>query len=59
MIPVETALSGVKWSKLWLDSTYALYWIMNRGEWKKFVRHRVNEILKLSEKGDWSYCPGE
>ena len=32
---------------------------MNHGEWKQFVRHRVNEILKLSEKGDWSHCPGE
>ena len=30
---------------------------MNRGEWKQFVKHRVNEILKLSDKGDWRYCP--
>ena len=62
MSNVETALShqaGVKRSRLWLDSMTALHWIMNRGEWKQFVRHRVNEILKLSEKGDWSHCPGE
>ena len=62
MSNVETALShqvGVKWSRLWLDCMTALQWIMNPGEWKQFIRHRVNEILKLSEKGDWSHCPGE
>ena len=62
MSTVEKALShqaGVKRSRLWLDSMTALFWIMNRGEWKQFVRHRVNEVLKLSEKGDWSHCPGE
>ena len=32
---------------------------MNRGEWKQFVRHRVNEIFKSSIKSDWSYCPSE
>ena len=49
----ETALShqaGVKRSRLWLDSMTVLHWIMNHGEWKQFVRHRVNEILKLSVK---------
>ena len=62
MSNVETALShqaGVKRSRLWLDSMTALHWIMNRGEWKQFVRHRVNEILKLNEKEDWSHCPVE
>ena len=43
----------------WLDSKTALCWIQNRGEWKQFVRHRVNEILKLSEKHEWRHCPGE
>ena len=34
-------------TKFWLDSMTALYWIMNKGEWKQFVHHhRVNEILK-------------
>jgi hypothetical protein len=32
----------------WLDSKTALCWIINRGEWKQFVRYRVNEILNLS-----------
>ena len=45
-------------TKFWLDSMTALYWIMNRGEWKQFVHHRVNEILKLTNKGDWGHCPG-
>ena len=45
--------------KLWSDSTTALYWMKNQGEWKQFVRHRVNEILQLSVKSDWKHCPGE
>ena len=42
--------------RFWLDSKTALSWIQNRGEWKQFVRHRVNEILRLTAKEDWSYC---
>ena len=60
MVSVKGALAlerCVKRSKLWLDSQTALFWIMNRGEWKQFVKHRVNEILKLSDKRDWRYCP--
>ena len=34
----------------WLDSKTALCWINNKGEWKQFVSHRVNEILKLARK---------
>ena len=45
--------------RYWLDSSTALCWIQNRGEWKKFVRHRVNEILKLTNKEHWGHCPGE
>ena len=62
MVNVEGALvsqQGVKRSKLWLDSQTALFWIMNRGEWKQFVKHRVNEILKVSDKGDWRYFPSQ
>ena len=43
----------------WLDSKTALCWIYNKGEWKQFVRHRVNEILSLSRKKGWSCCPGD
>ena len=42
----------VQQTKRWSDSMTALYWIMNRGDWKQFVRHRVNEILKSSSKSD-------
>ena len=35
----------------------ALYWIVNHGEWKQFVLRRVNEILRLTNKGDWGHCP--
>ena len=44
---------------LWLDSKTALWWIANNGEWKQFVRHRVNEILKVTKKDEWAHCPGE
>ena len=44
---------------LWLDSKTALHWINNAGEWKQFVRHRVNEILQLTKKGQWRHCPGD
>ena len=43
----------------WLESSTALCWIQNRGEWKQFVRHRVNEILKLRNKEHWGHCPGK
>ena len=36
----------------------ALYWINNAGEWKQFVRNRVDEILRLSDKSQWHHCPG-
>ena len=40
----------------WLDSMTALYWVKNRGEWKQFVSHRVNEILKLTKREEWGHC---
>ena len=32
--------------------------IANNGEWKNFVRHRENEILKLTKKEVWGHVPG-
>ena len=61
MASVKTALkSYVEFdeTRYWLDSKTALCWINNRGEWKQFVRHRVNEILRLSNKEEWGHCPG-
>ena len=43
----------------WLDSKTALWWINNKGEWKQFVRQRVNEILRMKRKEDWAHRPGE
>ena len=48
----QVKLDGVRF---WLDSKTALSWIQNKGEWKQFVCHRVNEILKLTDKEDWAY----
>lgn len=62
MDTVKNALErevDIKEIVLWLDSKTALHWINNAGEWKQFVRHRVNEILQLTKKGQWRHCPGE
>ena len=48
----QLKLDGVRY---WLDSKTALCWIRNQGEWKQFVKHRVNEILQLTNKDEWSY----
>ena len=45
----QLAIEGCRY---WLDSKTALYWINNAGEWKQFVQHRVDEILKLTDKND-------
>ena len=42
----------------WLDSKTALYWILNRGEWKQWVQYRVSEILKVSKKDNWGHVHG-
>ena len=44
--------------RFWLDSKTALYWIKNTGQWRQFVQHRVDEILKMTEKGNWGHCAG-
>ncbi|XP_065052932.1 uncharacterized protein LOC135682125 [Rhopilema esculentum] len=44
--------------KYWLDSKTALYWIDNNGEWKQFVQHRVNEIVRSTTKEDWGHVSG-
>ena len=62
METVQNALKEeveIKGSRQWLDSKTALWWINNRGEWKQFVRQRVNEILRMTRKEDWAHCPGE
>ncbi|XP_048576431.1 uncharacterized protein LOC125558945 [Nematostella vectensis] len=43
----------------WSDRKTVLYWLANKGEWKQFVKHRVDEILQLTRNGEWRHCPGE
>ena len=45
-------------TKYWTDSITVLYWILNKGEWKTFIQHRVNEILALSRKEAWGHVAG-
>ena len=54
-LEVEVTLSSTRY---WLDSKTTICWIQNRGEWEQFVRHRVNEILKLTSKEEWRHCLG-
>ena len=35
---------------LWHDSMTALIWIDNKGEWKQFVKRRVQEMLKITTR---------
>ena len=58
MHSVGKALESQLYRRLWLDSKTALCWIENRGEWKQFVKHRVNEIFRLTSKTEWWHCPG-
>ena len=44
---------------LWSDSKTVLCWLRNKKEWKQFVKHRVNDILKVSDNEHWKYCPSE
>ena len=62
MDTIKNALKGevdICMTRLWLDSKTALWWIENNGEWKQFVHHQVNEILKITKKYKWGHCPGE
>ena len=45
--------------RYWLDSQTALFWLNNAGEWKQFIKERVNDILEKSEKNSWGYCSGK
>eukprot|EP00112_Aurelia_sp_Birch-Aquarium-sp1_P002090 Seg1227.8 transcript_id=Seg1227.8/GoldUCD/mRNA.D3Y31 product="hypothetical protein" protein_id=Seg1227.8/GoldUCD/D3Y31 len=42
----------------WVDSMSALCWIKNVRPWAQYIRHRVSEILKVSHRDQWFYCPG-
>ena len=45
---------------IWMNSTVALYWLMNPGNnWKVFVANRVRKMATVTEKLtiSWKYCP--
>ena len=42
----------------WVDSMSALCWIKNVKPWTQYIRHRVSEILKTSDRDQRFYCPG-
>ena len=61
MNTIKNALGSqidIRETRYWLDSQTALYWLNNRGEWKQFVKNRVNEILLLSSKAEWGHVSG-
>ncbi len=43
---------------LWVDSMSVLCLITNVKPWTQYVRHRVSNILTVSEREQWYYCPG-
>ena len=43
---------------LWVDSYTVLCWIHNSKPWKQFIRNRVAQIHRLTNRGRWHHCPG-
>ncbi|GFU75506.1 integrase catalytic domain-containing protein [Trichonephila clavipes] len=43
---------------LWSDSTTALWWIKEYGNWSVFVASRVKNIRQLTKIQSWKYVPG-
>ena len=63
MNTVKTALSGeilhFQQVTCWGCNTLALFWIKSNKshEYKQYVRNREDEILDLTDRNVWRYCP--
>ena len=58
-VNVRSALQGLKITKdihCWLDSTVALHWLNDNGEYRQFVANRVNK-MKSQENVLWRHVP--
>ena len=58
-VNVRDALQGLKIAKdiqCWLDSTVALHWLNDNGEYRQFVANRVNK-MKSQENVLWRHVP--
>ena len=42
---------------LWSDSSTVLHWLENRGQYRQFVQHRVEEIQELTRDVQLKYVP--
>ena len=42
----------------WVDSSTVLCWVRNSKPWKQFVRHLIQQILSISSRDQWRFCPG-
>ncbi|GBM08980.1 hypothetical protein AVEN_57505-1 [Araneus ventricosus] len=49
--------TGIKVT-LWSDSTVALWWIKEYGEWSDFLANRVKDIRDLTGCYSWRHAPG-
>ena len=45
-------------SYFWVNSLATLYWITGDKMWKPYVLRRVKEILAISCREEWCFCPG-
>ncbi|GFX61260.1 integrase catalytic domain-containing protein [Trichonephila clavipes] len=43
---------------LWSDTTTAIWWTKEYGNWSVFVANRVKEIRQLTQIQSWKYVPG-
>ncbi len=57
IIQDELEITEIK-TYYWVDSIASLCWIKNNKSWTPYIRNRVSEILKTSEREQWFYCPG-